>query len=624
MNILPGGIDAAKDYARRGWPVVILHGNSDGVCTCRKGTDCPSPAKHPRQNKWQERATADEQELERLFAKWPLSNLGVRLGQSSGIVDVEYDTADGEATAERLLSGIRTPTFRSHRSTHRLFRFPTSLTIPKAVVTRDDLEMRFGTDAKGSQSVFPPSIHASGVRYRWLDGLSPEDVELAAFPRALAELLNSPETNGDGEMSFTMGSDRESLSTHPGSSQGERNKTLCRLVGAYLKAHGADADLPTLAMAWGKRCSPPMDDAEVFRVVTELADKELAKGQPNKPAAKLRLSTRRYADIESKPIEWLWMQRIALGKLSLIVGQPGLGKTFAAVDLAARVSRGSAFPDGTRPPLGEVAILTAEDSASDTLKPRLDAAGADVSRVHHIDGIRSADDKEHFLSLGEHLRQLDEWLASHPEAKLLVIDPISAFLGNVDSHRNSEVRSILGPVADLAERHQVAIVGITHLSKGQAKAINRVIGSIAFVAAARAAWMVAQDPDDDERRLLLQVKNNIGKAIGLAFRLVGEDQATRVEWDSEPVLVSADDIDVDDQSTPIVEAVDWITHKLADSPVPSSEVLKQAKADGIAERTLKRAKKELGIVSEKEGKHWVWRLPDQEPPDTDDDCFIVT
>jgi hypothetical protein len=346
--------------------------------------------------------------------------------------------------------------------------------------------------------------------------------------------------------------------------------------------------------------------------------------QTGKPATTLTLASRQYSEIEPQPIEWLWEQRIARGKLSLLVGPPGLGKTFLACDISARISTGEAFPDGTYPPEGEAAILTAEDGAGDTLRPRLDAAGANVAKVHHIDGIRSSDGKPTFFSLSEHLSQLDEWLVAHPEARLVAIDPISAFLGDADSHRNSEVRAILGPVAELAERHGVAIVGITHLSKGQAKAINRIIGSIAFVAAARAAWMIAKDPDDEERRLFLPVKNNLGKAGGLAYRFVGEGQATRIEWDPTPVLVSADEIDIDDnERTPIGEAEEWLTAQLEDAAVPSKAILKKAKADGIAERTLKRAKKELGVISEKEGKNWVWRLPDQPPADTESEAFIV-
>jgi hypothetical protein len=632
VTILSGGIEDAKAYARRGWRVVILHGSRNGVCTCRNGGDCPSPAKHPRLARWHEQATSDAAELEQLFSKWPSSNLGVRLGQTSGIVDVEYDDAEGEATAKRLLNGIATPTFTSHRSTHRLFCFPESLAIPTAVVKAQGLEMRFGIESKGSQSVFPPSVHASGVRYDWLADLSPDDVETAAFPDVLTELFSQPQTNGNGSLEFTMSDGDNDIRTHPGASQGERNATLCRLVGGYLKAHGADAELPTLALAWAARCTPAFPTDDVLRIVANLVSKEQAKGvlpnatphsQASTKTVTLTLASRQYRDIEPQAVEWLWRDRIALGKLSLLCGQPGLGKTFLACDLAARVSQGEAFPDGTLPPNGEAAILTAEDGAGDTLRPRLDAAGADVARVHHIDGIRASDDKPRFVSLADHLPVVEDWLTVHPEVLLLIVDPISAFMGNGDSHKNAEVRAVLGPLAELAERHRLAVLGITHLTKGQAKAINRIIGSIAFVAAARAAWLIGEDPDNSGRRLFLPVKNNLSKAGGLAYRLVGDNQATRIEWDTEPVLISADDIDDDGERTPIDEAKAWLDAQLAEQPVPSATILKKAKADGIAERTLKRAKAELGIVSEREGKAWVWRLPEMPSNETDDDAFIV-
>jgi hypothetical protein len=275
--------------------------------------------------------------------------------------------------------------------------------------------------------------------------------------------------------------------------------------------------------------------------------------------------------------------------------------------MLARVSKGTTWPDGSPCCAGETAILTAEDGAGDTLRPRLDAAGADVALIHHIEGIRASDGKEVFLSLGEHLALVDDWLTQHADARAFVIDPISAFLGDVDSHRNAEVRGVLGPVAKLAEKHGVAILGITHLSKKDAKAINRVIGSIAFVAAARAAWLVASDPDDDsgKRRLFLPVKNNLGQASGLAFSIADG----RLAWEDGSVLVSADEID-DDDTSPREEAKTWLQALLSDGAVPSASIWKNAKAEHIAERTLKRAKRELGVVAEKAGKHWVWRLPD--------------
>lgn len=627
MNTLASGIEAAKEYARRGWRVVILHCSNDGVCSCRKAGDCPSPGKHPRLTAWHEKATSDEAEIEQLFSNWPDSNLGVRLGPTSGIVDVEYDDAEGEAMAKRLLDGIATPTFQSHRSTHRLFRFPEGLTIAKAVVTAQGLEMRFGIEKRGSQTVFPPSVHASGIRYEWLAGLSPDEIALAAFPTSLVELLSQAQTKVTDSFEVAMGSGENDLRTHPGVNEGGRNDTLCRLVGVYLKTNGPDAELRELALAWGARCTPAFPGDDVLRIVANLVGKEQSKGvtpsSQAKLSPKLTLASRPYRDIEAQEVEWLWQDRIAIGKLSLLVGQPGLGKTFLACDMAARVSTGAAFPDGSLAPYGEAAILTAEDGAGDTLRPRLDAAGADVSRVHHIDGIRSGDGKAHFLSLASHLPVVERWLYAHPDVLLLVIDPISAFMGDGDSHKNAEVRAVLGPLAELAERHRIAVLGITHLSKGQAKAINRIIGSVAFVAAARAAWLIGEDPDAPERRLFLPVKNNLGKATGLAYRLVGDNQATRIEWDTEPVLITADDLDDDRERTPLEEAKAWLIAQLADTPVPSASVLKKAKADGIAERTLKRAKADLKIVSEREGKVWVWRLPGMRSLETASDAFIV-
>jgi hypothetical protein len=480
-------------------------------------------------------------------------------------------------------------------------QFPKSLKIPRAVLNVQGLEVRFGTDTAGAQSVFPPSRHTAGVDYRWVTGLGANDVDPAPLPEALLELL----TGGDGTtggLDFVCEAD---LKEHPGSPEGKRHDTLCQLVGRYLRDHGVNNELITLAFAWADRCQPPFPTNEAQKVVSSLAEKELAKQKLVSHPIQTLVS-RRFDEIEPDPIHWLWPQRIALGKLSLLVGQPGLGKTFVAGDMMARLSQGLAWPDGVALPAGEAAIVTAEDGASDTLRPRLDAAGADVRKIHHFDCVRGHDGQEHFLSLDRHLPEIEGWLAQYPNVQLLVIDPITAFLGKTDSHNNAEVRGVLGPVAKLAERHGVAIVGITHLSKREAKAINRVIGSIAFVAAARSAWLVAPDPDDDDdrRRLFLSVKNNLGGAPGLAFTI--EDG--KVIWEGSPVLVSADDIEAEGETSPREEAKAWLRALLESGPVPATKVFQIAKADRIAERTLKRAKKELGVGSRREGEHWVWHL----------------
>jgi hypothetical protein len=273
-------------------------------------------------------------------------------------------------------------------------------------------------------------------------------------------------------------------------------------------------------------------------------------------------------------------------------------------DLVARISRGDSYPDGSAAQQGEVIIATAEDGPGDTIRPRLDAHNADVTKVFDL-GLVKRGESEEFFSFDAHLGQLDAALLDRPNVRLLVVDPISAYMGNTDSHNNSEVRRILAPVAKLADKHNVAVLGIHHLSKRDTTAINRVNGSIAFVAAPRAVWLVARDPDDDERRLFLPVKNNLAHSNGLAYRIEND----RVVWEEGQVLVSADDVDAGGDETPREEAVRWLREKLEAGQQPAKSLLKEARDDGIADRTLKRAKKDLKIKSVRQDDRWVWSLP---------------
>jgi hypothetical protein len=646
MDIVPDLAAEATYYATAlGWRVIPCHTPTpEGGCSCGS-PNCKKPGKHPRLAKWQHQATTDPEQIAKWWGQWPDANVGVALGPASRIFDIEYDDAEGEATAEELLTGTLTLKFRSQRSTHHLFYLPEGLTPPKAVLHWRGLELRFGTDKAGALSIFPPSLHASGIRYEWLKG--PRKFGLADAPVWLADAIggatqaktppiaSTPLLPAEG-LSLVMQGDRETLDTAPGESEGHRHRKLLELVGRYLGTYGANAELATLALAWGARCSPPMEANEVLGVVAKLADREQGKlsesigkkqvvgglgltttATPPPPPKPRRVLARPYESIEATDVFWLWQDRIALGKLSLLVGEPGLGKTFAAIDIAAHVSTGEPFIDGATPPRGEVAILTAEDGAGDTLRPRLDAAGADVSRVLHIDGVGV--DNAAFPSLKDDLGPLEQFFVERPELRLLVVDPISAFLGDkVDSHNNTACRAVLGPLCELLERYRVAMLGITHLSKGQAKAVNRVIGSIAFIAAARAGWLVAKDPDNEDRRLFLPVKNNLGVSHGLAYSIV----EGRCQWEAGEVLISADDID-DDENTPRDEAKRWLADKLAGGPYPAKKLLAEARGEGVAEKTLRRAQKDLGVLSERYADAWVWRLPNDPTPPAGPGLLIV-
>jgi hypothetical protein len=327
------------------------------------------------------------------------------------------------------------------------------------------------------------------------------------------------------------------------------------------------------------------------------------------------------AGVRRESVRWHWSRRIARGKLALAVGEPGEGKSSLFVDVTARTTTGATWPDGGHAPQGPVLLLSAEDGLSDTIGPRLDACGADSQHVHVLTAIRCTDGTTRGLDLGRDVAALEAAIRQ-VRPVLVVIDPLSAYLGRADTWKDSEVRALLAPLAALAEQYDCAILGVMHLSKGAGrKALHRAMGSIGFVAAARIVLAVARDPDDEERRLLLPVKNNLSPpADVLAFRL----NEGRVVWESGPVHgVTADSVlnampaDAEERQ----DAQTFLRDMLASGErVDSKAVVKAARANGISERTLKRAKARLGVQSKHTGfgatGKWHWWLPvseSQEP-----------
>jgi RecA-family ATPase len=185
------------------------------------------------------------------------------------------------------------------------------------------------------------------------------------------------------------------------------------------------------------------------------------------PSSGRVLISRRASDIQAEAIHWLWPQRIPKGKLCLFAGPPGLGKSQVTTYTAAIVSSGGTWCTGEKCEPGDVLILSAEDDPSDTIRPRLEACGANLDRVQIIDGVHMHNVKLDLLfNLKLHLDLLAEKLRASPDATLVIIDPISAYLSGINSHKNADVRSVMGPLAKLAADHGVAVVCVTHLNKG--------------------------------------------------------------------------------------------------------------------------------------------------------------
>jgi len=334
--------------------------------------------------------------------------------------------------------------------------------------------------------------------------------------------------------------------------------------------------------------------------------------------AEEEIALRPFSEIEPKPGQWLWKDRVPRGALTLFTGIPGLGKSLSTDDMAARVSRGSPWPDRSgNAPLGDVIILCAEDSSEHTIRPRLDEAGADVSRVHELRAFtpKAKGRTERQFNLEQDVVRLRKALERYPDTKLIIIDPVSAYIGETNEFKDADVRRMLTPLAKLADDMGIAVIGIKHFNKASDMAVMfRSSGSIAYVAMARAAWAFVADPSDTSKTLMLMIKSNLGpKMDGLAFRTVKLEGALapRVEW-LGVTRVSAEEalrLKPGPKGEQLEEAKQFLREVLSDGSELANEIERQAEDAGLSWDTVKRAKKELGIFSEKEGvQGWRWRL----------------
>lgn len=348
-------------------------------------------------------------------------------------------------------------------------------------------------------------------------------------------------------------------------------------------------------------------------------------------AAKLDIpavSLRQASKIEMEPISWLWSGWLAAGKLHMLGGVPGTGKTTIALAVAATVSRGGYWPDGTPfKATGNTIIWSGEDDAADTLVPRLVAMGANLDRIHVVSGITDPDGQRPFDPAVD-MAALIAKAREVGDVRLLIVDPVVSSIGG-DSHKNAEVRRGLAPLVTFGEELRAAVVGVTHFSKGTQgrDPLDRITGSLAFGAAPRLVFAASKKVGEDgaeEGRVLVRVKSNIGPDGGaVAYSLEQAElpqgiATSRVRWggaiqgSAREILADAQQTDDEaDEESALGEAMDCLREILSDGQQhEASEVTSEAKSAGHAERTIRRAREELGIRPERDGKNrkWYWRL----------------
>jgi hypothetical protein len=604
---------AALQFIASGWPVLPVHAIREGRCTCGK-LDCASPGKHPfgaLVPRGLKEGSTDEATIRRWWTHQPGANVGVLTGAPSGLVVLDVDPRHGGderlAELERQHGPLpRTIEAATGGGGRHLFFVHPGRRVPSRPIAP-------GLDVKGDGGyvVAPPS-ETTGP-YSWT--VPADEVEPTPAPEWLLNLICEPLPVVPNAV--------PAASDAPGVlPEGRRNDALYRLARSMHAEGLSEAQiLDGLLFENSMRCEPPLPLAELAVLAAKAArqpdradfiGRDFAVTTPCAgPDGPILIPL---SEVEPEEIDWLWPGRIARGKLTVVVGDPGTGKSFLSLDVVARLTIGAPWPDGGRAPRGKAILLTAEDGLADTIRPRLDALGADVVGVTALQAVRRAGKERPFV-LANDLAALRQAI-DETRATLMVVDPLSGYLGGGDSFKDTEVRAVLGPLTGLAELTGVAVLALLHLTKdSQRAALYRVQGSIAFVAAARIVLVATKDRDDEDRRLLLPIKNNLtAPPPGLAFTL----KDGRLVWEPEPVEgVDADTAlapsSVPRTGTVHTQAIDLLRDLLADGPMNQREIKREAAEGGIRERALFRAKAALGVVARRVGAFedrddWEWSL----------------
>jgi len=354
---------------------------------------------------------------------------------------------------------------------------------------------------------------------------------------------------------------------------------------------------------------------------------------------KRRLITHRASDLQPEKLIWVWPGRIPVGKLVLVGGPPGLGKSQLTAFMAATISNGGDWPcnEGSTA-VGSVIFMSAEDGIEDTVVPRLMAAGANLDRVYIVASATKPDGTRKTFSLKTDVDLLETKAKEVADVRLIIIDPISAYMSGTDANGNAEIREMMEPLSEMANRLHIAVLAVTHLNKGGGggqTALQLFSGSIGIIAAARAGFVVLEDPESEGRRLLLEVKSNLGpKCKGLAFRmeqrLVADGivssniffEKEYVAQSSDEALTASENRGGDGSQTSGKEDVaEFLTEVLAAGPVDVLEVERQARLAGLLgdnkrireNKSFRAARKHLGVLSQRDsfgpGARYVLYLP---------------
>jgi len=594
MNLLNTMLDAAKNYLNKGLCVIPCGPDKRPLFTW-----CDFQKRKPT-----------EEEITEWWTGRQDANVAIVTGKLSGLTVIDCDTAEAIEKFENLLpDSFECPIVQTPRGgRHYYFKYCPELHSRNAA--QDGIDVK----SEGGYVLAPPSRTEKGG-YSWHPILSFGNIEPPLITKEILHFLNpatqdyTPPSSGVLDLGH-----RDNYLFH----------TALRLFYDGLN----DKEVEQIVCNMAKVANPPFPEKEALEKVKSAYKRFREKHQ--KTASSIFFPVKkRFTECDPEPVPWLMKNRIPLGMLTIFLGNPGEGKTFVAIEFAARLSKGDPLPGCTEALVKSSTIfISAENALNYILVPRAIACGADRSRLIHIPTVQNENDEIFIFDVTRHLMVLQEEINHDPDIKLVIVDPlISHLASDIDSFKPVQIRHALDQLAVFAEKTGVAIVVILHLNKSvTSDIIFRASGSVQFMAAAKAAFLITKDTHDSagHRRLFIPIKSNLSADYSsLVFKIEPHTvrykdkviDVGRVVFEQIPVEVDVMDIMSPDnrfEKNLVGQAIDLLNESLRDGPKTVQELEQKALEIGINRSTLKKARRRRGIVAEKTSMlgGWLCYLPE--------------
>ncbi len=535
----------------------------------------------------------------------PYSNIGL---VCNNLIVIEFDAGHNglESKAVLIAKYGEFPRTRVHKSggggEHWLYKAPANINVRPGAggYGYPGVDIR----ANDSYIVVPPSIHPNGNRYEIID-----DSPLAEAPGWLIELANTKIRRP----TCATASQEQPVPLM----EGNRNSQLTSLAGTMRRRGMTQTEIEAALVTINKeRCQPPLDESEVSRIAGSVSHYApmttipLTKPVPEQHQNNHHKPELKYLDsVKAQEVQSLWYPYIPIGKLTLLEGDPGVGKSWVMLAIATAVSCGHGLPPAFGPnEIGYTLIASAEDGLADTIKPRLTLMQAEAASICAIDGLFTLDDTG--------FEMLEDWI-KQVQPILVIIDPLVAYLSSeMDINKANQVRYATARLARLAEKYNLAMVAVRHLTKGSSlKPLYRGLGSIDFTASARSVLLAGNDPDDPETRGIVHIKSNLSpKGDPIGFKITRE---RAFEWLASSTLTADQILAAGEGDTSALNvAKAFLMDALGGGAQPARDIYTEADNQGISKATLNRAKLDLKVVSYNQaepGKRgagkWYMKLP---------------